>query len=539
MDIGDREDHENFNYNRDNGGEDDGEDLSLALGHAQHKENGNIYYKQKDYRTAIAHYTLAIETAKDESLGSSDPELLATYYNNRAASNTMILNYEDCIADCDEAIQLLPSNVKAYIRKARASLSLGKLEEASAVANKATIYDPNNAVLVELKQDVERLKNRVTLAKKLLSPDINGHSSIPSFPPFYIPSQRDAQQALHQLNMVQTSCPSIKSILLDKTHALLVLDRISEAYSLTTSLVRSAGSSQPSSKLFLYRSYALYKMGNLDEATKHLKQILCMDPDNKVAFGFHKILRAIGRRKEEADAFYKARDFDKAKEAYSEALDMQGCVGHYKAKLHFNRACVSANLRQHEDVIKDCSRAIELDGEYTKAILRRAGSYLILGGEDDCNRAIRDFEFVYDLSEKSGDQEQMKEMKKKLQESKIQLKRSKQKDFYKLLGVPRDASDAEIKKGYRKLALKWHPDRHSSSTEEEKKNAEKLFRDINLAYEILSDPQKKAKYDSGVDIEDLDNPHAGNGHGHGHGGVPADVLFQMFMQQQGGGFHFG
>lgn len=517
------------------------------LDHAQHKENGNTYYKQKDYRTAIAHYTLAIETAKQDGVDKVNPDILATYYSNRAASNTMILNYEDVIADCDEAISLVPSNIKAYIRKAKALLSLGKLEEAVATANKASIFDSNNSTLVELKQDVERLENRVTLAKRLLNPEdaTMSSSSTATFPPFPVPSMRDAQQALHQLNMVQTSCPAIKSILLDKAHALLLLDRTSEAYSLLTSLLRS-GSLGQSSKLYLYRAYALYKMGNLDDATKNLKQILSLDPDNKATFGFHKLLRNIGKKKEEADRFYKAHDFDKALDAYSEALELDGCIGYYKAKLYFNRACVYANLRKHDQVVKDCTEAIKLDGEYVKAIVRRAGSYLIIGGESECNKALQDYEKVYDLAEKGGNDEQMRDMKKKIQEAQVQLKRSKQKDFYKILGVPRDASDAEVKKGYRKLALKWHPDRHANSTEGEKEEAEKVFRDINLAYEVLSDPQKKAKYDSGVDIEDLDNPHAGHGHGHGgmHGGIPPDVLFQMFMQQQGGGFggggfHFG
>jgi DnaJ family protein C protein 7 len=85
----------------------------------------------------------------------------------------------------------------------------------------------------------------------------------------------------------------------------------------------------------------------------------------------------------------------------------------------------------------------------------------------------------------------------------------------------------------------------------EKVEAEKVFRDCNLAYEVLSDAQKKQKYDSGVDVEDLDNPHAGHGHGHGHGhggggGIDPNILFEMFMRQQqggmgggGGGFHFG
>ena len=70
----------------------------------------------------------------------------------------------------------------------------------------------------------------------------------------------------------------------------------------------------------------------------------------------------------------------------------------------------------------------------------------------------------------------------------------------------------------RKLALKWHPDRHASSSEEEKKKAEAVFRDVNLAYEVLSDPAKKQRYDDGVEEQDLDNPHAQPGGMHSHGG---------------------
>ena len=109
------------------------------------------------------------------------------------------------------------------------------------------------------------------------------------------------------------------------------------------------------------------------------------------------------------------------------------------------------------------------------------------------------------------------------------------------------------------MALKWHPDRHSNSTEEEKAKAEATFRDVNLAYEVLSDPVKKQRYDEGVEEQDLDNPHAQPGGMHSHGGgmggmggIDPDLLFQMFMQQQHGGmgggsrrggmpggFHFG
>jgi len=64
------------------------------------------------------------------------------------------------------------------------------------------------------------------------------------------------------------------------------------------------------------------------------------------------------------------------------------------------------------------------------------------------------------------------------------------KDYYKTLGVERSASDQEIKKTYRKLAMKYHPDKNPGD-----KQAEDRFKDINEAYQVLSDPQKRSRYD--------------------------------------------
>lgn len=65
-------------------------------------------------------------------------------------------------------------------------------------------------------------------------------------------------------------------------------------------------------------------------------------------------------------------------------------------------------------------------------------------------------------------------------------------DYYTVLGIPKAASESEIKKAYRKMALRWHPDKNIGNNQAE---AERKFKEISEAYEVLSDPDKKAYYD--------------------------------------------
>ena len=64
------------------------------------------------------------------------------------------------------------------------------------------------------------------------------------------------------------------------------------------------------------------------------------------------------------------------------------------------------------------------------------------------------------------------------------------RDYYEILGVQRTATDAEMKASYRKLAMKWHPDRNPGD-----KDCEAHFKEINEAYDVLKDDQKRAAYD--------------------------------------------
>lgn len=106
------------------------------------------------------------------------------------------------------------------------------------------------------------------------------------------------------------------------------------------------------------------------------------------------------------------------------------------------------------------------------------------------------------------------------------------KDFYEILGVKQDASDDEIKKSYRKLAMKYHPDKNPGD-----KKAEEKFREATEAYEVLMDSQKRAAYDRYGHSAFQQQQQQGGGDGgfHGFGGSFADIIDEMF----GGAFNGG
>ncbi|KAI6025899.1 hypothetical protein F5J12DRAFT_811147 [Pisolithus orientalis] len=104
-------------------------------------------------------------------------------------------------------------------------------------------------------------------------------------------------------------------------------------------------------------------------------------------------------------------------------------------------------------------------------------------------------------------------------------------DYYGLLGVPRNASEDDIKKAYKKMALKWHPDRNQGS-----EDASKKFKEISEAFEVLSDKNKRAIYDQ-VGEEGLKGG-AGPPHGagfSGFSGFPGGTTFTFTSSGPGGG----
>lgn len=152
---------------------------------------------------------------------------------------------------------------------------------------------------------------------------------------------------------------------------------------------------------------------------------------------------------------------------------------------------------------------------------------------------------IASLNEAKEHHPQAQQVQQLLQHAHMELKKSKTKDYYKVLGLPRGADELQIKAAYRKMVKVHHPDKaHKQGITKEE--AEKKMAQVNEAYEVLSDPELKQRYDQGDDPNDHEQQRGhpfhgspfgqgGNPFGHGGGG-------QQFSFKFGGGgqgFPFG
>ncbi|KAG8140808.1 hypothetical protein E2320_003469 [Naja naja] len=135
------------------------------------------------------------------------------------------------------------------------------------------------------------------------------------------------------------------------------------------------------------------------------------------------------------------------------------------------------NLGEHEESLTE---AHQLDPRNIFILRDRAEAFIL---NEEFEKAIEDYQEAKEFDAEN------EELKDGLERAQKLLKQSKKRNYYKILGIQRNANKQEIIKAYRKLAQQWHPDNFQS--EDEKKEAEKKFIDIAAAKEVLTDPDER------------------------------------------------
>uniref|UniRef100_A0AAQ6IUF3 J domain-containing protein n=1 Tax=Anabas testudineus TaxID=64144 RepID=A0AAQ6IUF3_ANATE len=324
--------------------------------------------------------------------------------------------------------------------------------------------------------------------------------------------KRDYRMVVFCMDRALDSAPACHKFKILKAECLALLGRYPEAQAVASDILRM--DSTNADALYV-RGLCLYYEDCIDKAVQFFVQALRMAPDHDKARLACRNAKALKAKKEEGNKAFKDGNFEAAYDLYSDALTIDPNNIKTNAKLYCNRATVGSKLNKLEQAIEDCTKAIKLDETYIKAYLRRAQCYM---DTEQYEEAVRDYEKVYQT-------EHTKEHKHLLKNAQLELKKSKRKDYYKVLGVDKNATEDEIKKAYRKRALLHHPDRHSGASTEVQKEEEKKFKEVGEAFSVLSDPKKKSRYDSGQDLED---------DGMNMGDFDANNIFKAFFGGPGG-----
>ncbi|KAI0118768.1 hypothetical protein GGR51DRAFT_131927 [Nemania sp. FL0031] len=466
------------------------------------KSLGNKSFKERQYKKAIKEYTQAIELVPDSP----------TYLSNRAAAYMSDGQYDAALEDCSRAVDLDPQNPKFLLRLARIYTNLGRPEEA--ITTFSRIHPAPSAKDMAAAREMQ---HHMKAAQDALNSGTSG------------------SMVLHAIDQAEKllapGATRPRKWQLMRGNAYLKmggLNSLGEAQNIAMSLLRQ--NNQDPEALVL-RGRALYAQGENDKAIQHFRKALSGDPDFKDAVRWLRIVQKLDRMKEEGNADYKAGRWQAAFDKYTSALEIDPTNRGTNSKLLQNRALCQVKLKNYDGAITDCERAVALDPSYLKARKTKANA---LGQAERWEDAVREWKKIQELDPE--DRTIMKEIRK----AELELKKSQRKDYYKILGVSKDADESTIKKAYRKLAIIHHPDKNRDD-----EGAAERFKDIGEAYETLSDPQKRARYDSGEDLIDPSEMFGGGGGGGMAGGIDPEILFSMmngggaFGGGGGGGFSGG
>jgi DnaJ homolog subfamily C member 7 len=301
--------------------------------------------------------------------------------------------------------------------------------------------------------------------------------------------KNDWRTCLYHMDSALKIAPACIRYKVLKAECLAMLGRYDQANDISIAVMQM---DQFNAEAIYVRGLTLYYTDNLDKSIAHFQRVVKLDNDHKKAFQMRQKARHIKNQKEVGNQLFKDHKYRDALKCYSEALTIDETNNEINSKLYYNRSLVNTKLGNLLDAIVDCTEALKRNDKYVKALMKRAKCYYDLEKFEEC---VKDYETLAKI-------EKTEEIRSLLKNAKLQLKKSKRKDYYKILGVGKSANEDEIKKAYRKRALIHHPDRHANSTDQEKKEQEIKFKEVGEAYTILSDPSKKTRYDSGQDIDD-------------------------------------
>ncbi|CAF1321316.1 unnamed protein product [Adineta steineri] len=428
-----------------------------------HLEKGKKLLATGQLADALTHFHSAIE---------ADPKNYVAYFR-RAAVYLGMGKSKAALPDLSKVIELKPDFIAARMQRGNLLLKQGDFDEAKTDFENVLTSDASNS----------EARNQFDLTQKLIQSAQEADDSY---------KNADYTKTIELLSTIIENCP----------WAIKLRELRADSYLKSGDLPKAVSDLKATAKLipdntqaFLKISQLLYSMGEADDSLTNIRECLKLDADHKECHAHYTKVKKLAKQLESIrDAISQSNwneCLNKANQVLKLSSDPSSHAFIYRAHSSLC-TCMSRGKSPAKETIDKCTEVLDTyhvsDAEI---LISRAEAYIL---NEQLDAALADYQRAHETEDSNRVHDGIKRVQKL-------IKQSKKRDYYKILSVRRSANKAEILRAYRKLAIKWHPDKYEG---DDKKKAEKMFIDIAAAKEVLTDPEKRAKFDGGDDPLDAE-----------------------------------
>ncbi|KAK3275943.1 hypothetical protein CYMTET_15956, partial [Cymbomonas tetramitiformis] len=468
-------------------------------------------------------YTRALRVAHELKIRyylQCPKESLCICLSNRAAAHLMMGPHHvaAAYADCTAALEMIPGFPRAVQRMATCFLRLGYFRRATHCIESNRLEctsDSAKSMLLEIaegKEGLDRARALLEDAEKTAEPN---------------EAVSAAAEALQALEKARSVAPAAEYLVELEARVQLMVGNVEKARSLmevpavpVLGHLEELEEDDDVGTIADWRkaveAQVVYGEGDLAQAVEML-QALTSSPSDERAMGAMATLLDCARQqlrvKKAGNLAFTMNKHDEARTLYTTALQVshRPLSAYINAVCFCNRAAASHAMGSYADAVADCSRSLVLAPSYSKAWSRRGALYMEIN--DPAAAAVDLAEMVRILGTEEegrsagGNHEHLREARAREAEARALATSTPGPvvDYYKLFGVPWSATCGEIKKAYRQLALRHHPDKAAAvpgigkaQRASMQAQAEQLFKLIGKASTVLGDGEQRAAYDRSV-----------------------------------------
>lgn len=448
----------------------------------EHLEQGTQLLRTGNLGEALNHYHAAVE---------GDAKNYLAFYQ-RATVFLALGRHRQALSDFDTVIRLKPDFHHAKSERGSVLMKQGRVEEARAQFTDLVNVDPDKAQMGL--SDLPVLEQAIEEGDEYFD---NG----------------DFATAVDHYDIAIDIAKWDTGLREKRAEAYLKIGNIINAIGDVRAIAKLTNDN---TEAYLKLSQLHYIMGEEEESLKEIRECLKLDQDHKECHAHYKKVKKLVKQLTKAQELINEGAYSDAVSKLKAALKTESEEEKIVLKVQ-SRLCLCNKQGSFvEDCLSTCTTVLEHETQDIEALVNRAECLIL---NEDFEGAIKDYQTAQGITDS-------KHIKDGLHRAEKLLKLSKKRDYYKILGVPRNADKSQINKAYRKKAKEFHPDKFTD--EADKAEAEKKFIDIAAAKEVLTDDEKREQFDNGEDPLDPETEQGRNFHQQHFNGFPFGGGGQQF-----------